>query len=356
MTVLFRPLGLNMTISPDTRGQIFPVKILDAAEGTAIVSVNGKIMNVKTEIPLTRHQIFIVVEEKPGDGSITWRILTEVSAGALGKIGASLRDSGTAVKPEIDLVHALRWSGVPLTESNLARAGHILELLGEPSPGNILAAAISTKLGINTLGLIQAIAVFASSLFYGKEVRNELNSKDQIVSGLRRCCEGLQRLIQFVREHPECTFGEALKECFPGYEELGKLLVGGQLFIQAQETAVGSVFYYIPLFLYLPIEGEAYLFPPQQGDKKQLRFLLLVKTERLGRIKINMKWGQGVLGLQTFVEKHETKELLDKYWTELAARLENKGFCVQWSGCQVDPSSVKPLLMRKTPRSFDLLI
>jgi len=35
MTVLFRPLGLNMTISPDTRGQIFPVKILDAAEGTA---------------------------------------------------------------------------------------------------------------------------------------------------------------------------------------------------------------------------------------------------------------------------------------------------------------------------------
>ena len=357
MTIVFRPLGLNMTVSPDARGQVFPVKILDAAQGTATVFVNGEIMKVRAEVPLARHQVFLVMEDKPGEGCTTWRILKELSVTeAVGKTGASIRGQGAAIKPEIELVHALRWSGVPLTESNFVRAGHILELLGEGTPGNILAAAISTKLGINSTGLIQAIAVFASSLFYGIEARNKLNSKDQIAFLLRQCCEGLQRLLQFVREHPECSFAEALKKCFPENEELGKLLVGGQLFTQAHETVAGSVFYYLPLFLYLPVEGEAYLFPSPQGNKKQLQFLLLVETERLGRMKIEIRWGSGVLGVQAFVEKQETKELFDRYWPELVARLEKGSFRVQWSGCWMDTSSPEPLLMRRTPRSFDLLI
>lgn len=355
MTVVFRPLDTNMTITPVTRGQIFAVKILDAAEGTAVVSVNGETMKVRSDIPLSRHQVIIVMEEKSGESTI-WRILKELSAAdAPGKTRVSLESWGASVKPEIDIIHALRWLGVPLTENNIIKAGNILRLLGDGTPGNVLAAVISTKLGIDSAGLIQAIALFTSSLFFSLDMHNKLNSKDQIAFRLRQCCEGLQRLFQFIREHPECSLTEALNKCFPGFEELGRQLIGGQFFAQAQEIFTGSVFYYLPLFLYLPVECEAYLFPSPQGEKTQLQLLLLVETERLGRLEIDMKWDAGVLELQTIVEKLETKELFDSYWPELAARLEKGRFQVQWAGCKVE-SRVKHLLMKRTPRSFDLFI
>jgi len=350
MSIVFRPLGSETNISAAARGQIFPVQILDAAEGTATVSVNSETLKVKTEVPLSRHQILLVQEEKSGDGGITWRILKDLSVkDTSGKIGLSTGD---------EIIRALRWLGAPLTENNLARAGHFLELLGKPTAANVLAAAISAKAGVGSADLIQAIAAFVSSLLFGSQMKGRLNDKNQISSYLRQCCEGLQRVLQFIREHPQCSLAEALHKCFPGNEELGRQLIGGQFFARLQELVTGGVFYYLPLFLQFPIEVEAYLSPSQQGGKKQLLVVLLLETESLGRVRMDLIWGvkRDVLEARAVVERQETKELFENCWPELAARLKKGGLQMQWAGCRVESLSLDAPLMKKAPRSFDLLI
>ena len=78
MTIGFNPLGLNVSVLQGIDEQIFPVKIIEAAGGVATVAVNGVIMRVKTAIPLTRDQVFLVRQEQRKDGTTAWRILREV--------------------------------------------------------------------------------------------------------------------------------------------------------------------------------------------------------------------------------------------------------------------------------------
>ena len=80
------------------------------------------------------------------------------------------------------------------------------------------------------------------------------------------------------------------------------------------------------------------------GDNEQVRLVLEVDSEVLGKVRINLNWWQGVLGVGTCVEKEETRKLIEKHWADLADRLEKGGLQVRWLGCMVNPAIAGQML------------
>ncbi len=229
MTIGFRPLGLNLNIIQGIDEQIFPVKILEAAGGVATVSVNGVIMRVKTAIPLTREQLFLVKQEQRKDGTTAWRILRELK-------GEDVESSSKLAKMLSDLLE------------------------------NIIPK-----------------------------------------------------------------------------QETGRQLLSAQP---------------LPLFLYLPVKTEVYLLSMAADDSEneQVRLVLEVDSEVIGKVRIDLNWRQGVLGVRSFVEKEETRKLIEKHWPDLADRLEKGGLQVRWLGCTVNPAIAGQLLNKSAIHSIDILI
>ena len=113
----------------------------------------------------------------------------------------------------------------------------------------------------------------------------------------------------------------------------------------------------LPLFLYLPVKAEVYLLSmgADDGDNEQVRLVLEVDSEVLGKVRINLNWWQGVLGVGTCVEKEETRKLIEKHWADLADRLEKGGLQVRWLGCMVNPA-IAGQMLKSSLRSIDILI
>jgi len=114
----------------------------------------------------------------------------------------------------------------------------------------------------------------------------------------------------------------------------------------------------LPLFLYLPVKAKVYLLSmaADDGHSEQFSLVLQVDSEVLGKVRIDLNWWQGVLRIGSCVEKEETRNLVEKYWPDLAERLEKGGLQVRWLGCVVNPAIAGQVLSKGSLRSIDILV
>lgn len=328
-----QPLTVNSVFPSGGGARPFLVRVLGVTGATAQVLVEGVTLEVRSEIPLARNQIFLVMQDLRDDGTITWRVLREIPASASQNPFSSL---------EQVLCTSLRQVGLPLTESNLQKVRQYQGLLGKFTATTALAAAFAIKLGLRSPTLIQALASFISCLLGRQDNINkkERNSKD-VAPRLKELCEGLKNLFCKIREHSGQPLESLVGECFPGKEELGKLLLAGQFFARAQENSPKGGFYYIPLFLLAAEgsfpEGVVFICPgPADGtDSGSCRVRLLLDTKNLGKVQINICCWERSLQVNALVEREETKLLFDRYWSELDASLQKRKLQLYWSGCRV---------------------
>lgn len=323
--------------------------------------VEGVTLEVRSEIPLARNQIFLVNQDLRGDGTITWRVLREIPVSSSQDYFSSL-GQGEAGFEEKALCSCLRQVGLPLTESNLQRARQCQGLLGKATAATTLAAAFAVKLGLGSPTLIQALASFLSCLL---EQQDEINKKEgsskDLAPRLKELCESLKNLFSSIREHSGQPLESVIKECFPGKEELGKLLLAGQLFAEARENSPQGVFYYIPLFLLAAEgsfpEGEIFICPgpADSTDSGGCRVQLLLDTENLGGVQINICCWERSLQVDALVEREETKLLFDCYWPELESILQKRNLQLYWLGCKVGELSRERFGL-KLHRPLDLFV
>lgn len=377
MLASLQPLSMNTAPLPRAGEGSFPVRILEVAGERALVLAGGRILEVRSEISLASGQEFLVTQEQRRDGTTAWRILKEIPPPG-GSTGYSMTGRFPGNPQNEDLCCALRRFGVPLTESNLQKAGQFLREMGNYSPAGTLAAAVSIKLGLESASFLQAMSSFFSCRLAGRDLTKKrakdsspgklssasgeefLSPTGAAVLGarLKEIYEAMSKLFGTLREHPgqnpEATV-------FPGREELGRILLAGQLFAQLRENGMDGAFYFIPLFLVtggdLFSNGELLIYPcpPESGGSGSCRVLLLLETEKLGKMQIDITCREKFLWMEAVVEKEETKLLFDRYWQELALILQQRNYQVHWSGCRVGVLSREKSGMGPC-HSLDLLV
>lgn len=376
--VRMMPLRLNAVLLPPAGEGPFAVKVLEVAGERAVVWAGERIIEVRSEIPLAAGEEFLVTPERRGDGTVAWRVVGEIAdAGSKGP--RHLPGGGLQESLHGDLWrYAFREFGIPLSEDNLQKGRQLLQKLGTDTPAAVLAAAVCLKSGLESEGLLEFMFSFFSRLLSARDQVNKRSTKVVFPGGsapfseedllspdgisllsdrLREVSEVIIRLSGALREESGQDPGAPLN---PRWDDLIKLILAGQVFARLRAFGSDGAFYYIPLFLVagddLFSNGELLIYPcSEERDADCCRVLLLLETEKLGKMQIDVFWRKGELTVGAVVEREGTKLFFDRYWPELAFVLQQKNYRVHWSGCRVG------VLSREKPaagsyRSLDLLV
>ncbi len=368
--------GMNAVFSPG--GGPFAVKVLEVAGDRAVVWAGERIIEVRSEIPLAAGEEFLVEAERRGDGTVAWRVVGEIARTG-SKDPRNLPGENLQRSPQGEpLRYAFLEFGVPLSEVNFQKARQLLQKLGADTPAAALAAAAYLQSGLESEDLLEFMFSFFSRLLSAGDQVNEGSTKELFPGGiapfseqdlfsrngatllrarLQEIAEAIIRLSGAFREDHGRDPGTPVTPC---WDDLTKLLLAGQVFARLRASGRDGVFYYIPLFLVasgvLFSDGELLVCPcAEERDAECCRVLLLLETEKLGKMQIDVFFREGNLTVGAVVEREGTKLLFDRYWPELACVLQQKNYRVHWSGCRVGVlSREKPAAEPYCP--LDLLV
>ncbi|MDH7576789.1 MAG: hypothetical protein QHH75_02980 [Bacillota bacterium] len=332
---------------------LFSIKILKVKGETVIASARGSLWEVRTQTPLVPGQVFLVKQEDK-ENQITWRILQEIRDPAM--------SSPPEVKPEqlefrqeaqnYAILSVLHNAGLPVSEKSFFLIQQLLLKLGDFSRVNLLIAATLVRLAL----FPQPFLLQSLASFFEKAVsQNRLepwqgileqdtgeNTRRFFSFRLATAVDQLQDLLSKILQNSRKPF-ENSQQCVSLKLEgnLGKQLLGGQIFAWAQEHSENQApFFYLPFFILdqdvLP-KSEILIYPSLRGAtaSPECCFLLSLETSCLGWIQVELTFQNSILRARALVEQKEAKALFDELWPQLAASLRNLNFCFYWLGCTV---------------------
>ena len=334
MTAGLAGISLNTILQQPLPGRFF-LTVLAVEEDTAVISVNGKAMEVHSEIPLQPGQTLLVSQEQGAGGEIRLRPVGD---------GTAPETAGRQLAPEadrqIDLLTALRLADLPVTADDISKMTALLKTLGgDLSLPNLLAAAAFSESGLSSDQVLGALASFLNGLL-AAQPQNHLQDEDgdntaqalkQAVSArLQELVETLQRLASQPEDGQKLD--TVLQALVAKNGEPGRQAVGGQVYTVAQTDQDGHNFFYLSLYTILNNYGlhncELYIYPPAgqpNGENEQgaWLFTLTLETETLGWMQFNLACQNRQVAVQAMVEQPETKLVLDDNWLLLDAGLSS---------------------------------
>jgi hypothetical protein len=327
----------------------FLLTVLAVKDDTAVIAVNGRALEVHSEIPLQPGQTLLVSQEQGAGGEIRLRPVGD---------GTAPETAGRQVVPgaerRIDLPAALRLADLPVTAEVTNKMGALLKTLGDDlSLPNLLAAAAFSKSGLASDQVLRAVASFLNSLPAqpqdGAQDEADANGtgsalKQAVLARTQELMELLQRLVS----QPES--GQKLETVIQALVaksgESGRQAVGGQVYTWTQADQDGHSYFYLPLHTILNNYGlrncELYLYPPagQQNDGNEQQtwlFTLTLETETLGWMQFKLAYQNRQVAIQAVVEQPGTKLALDGNWPLLAAGLSSLSLNLASQRCDLGP-------------------
>ena len=275
----------------------FLLTVLDARGDTAVILVNGKPLQVHSEIPLRAGQTLFVSQEQGANGEIRLRLIGDrVATETTGGLPA------TQPEPGMTLLTALRLVELPVTAENTNKIAALLKTLGGLSLPNLLASAALLETGLSSNQVLDALVSYLNNMLtqqQEQEPQSETVASNDtgktptqaIAARLLGLAETLQELAG--QSASKQTLGAVLDALAAKSGEIGKQALGGQVFTWTQTTQNTTTqnghCLYLPLDIILKNPNlrncELYVYPPpdsESQDKDSQRpwtFTLTLETE-----------------------------------------------------------------------------
>jgi hypothetical protein len=324
-------ITLNAILQQPLPGR-FLLTVLAVKDNMAVIVVNGRALEVHSEIPLQPGQTLLVSQEQGAGGEIRLR---PIGDGALPEIAG--RQAVPKAERQIDLLTALRLADLPVTADAASKIATLLKTLGgDLSLPNLLAAAAFLKSGLASDQALRAVASFLNNLL--AQPQDEADAGNGTGPALKQAVlarmQGLVEALQELASQPEGNqkLNAVLQALVAKSGESGRQAVGGQVYAWTQADQDGHNYFYLPLHAILNNYGlrncELYIRPPagqQKGGNEQAAWLftLTLETETLGWMQFKLACQNRQVNVQAVVEQPATKLALDDNWPLLAAGLSS---------------------------------
>jgi hypothetical protein len=322
------------TILQQTLPSRFLLTVLKVEGDAAVIQVNGKALEVQSEIPLHPGQTLFVSQEQGAGGEIRLRLIRDVSA---------METAGEQAVPqagkEMDLLTALRLAELPVTAENTNKIAALLKTLGGLSLPNLLAAAAFLETGLSSSQMLEAVASFLNSLLsqQQEETQNETVDRNDVGQALKQAVltrmQGLAEALRLPgqpegRQNLDAALGALVAKS----GESGRQALGGQVYTWTQTDQDGHNYLYLPLHTILSDYGlrncELHVYPPpgepkNEDDQGSWTFTLTLETEALGWMQFKLACQNRQVAVQALVEQPGTKLALEDNWPLLATGLDS---------------------------------
>lgn len=313
----------------------FLLTVLAVKDDTAVIAVNGRALEVHSEIPLQPGQTLLVSQEQGVGGEIRLRSIGDGTAPQ-----PAGRPVAAGAARQIDLPTALRLADLPVTAEVSNKMAALLKTLGDDlSLPNLLAAVAFSNSGLASDQVLRAIASFLNSLPAqpqdGAPDEADANSTGSALKqAVLARAQGLVEMLQRLADQPEGSqkLQTVLQAFVAKNGESGRQAVGGQIYTWTQTDQDGHSYFYLPLHTILNNYGlrncELYIYPPagQQNDgngQQTWLFNLTLETETLGWMQFKLAYQNRQVTIQAVVEQPGAKLALDDNWQLLAAGLSS---------------------------------
>lgn len=336
-------------VGSSTQEDLLHIRVLQVAGNKAIVSVQGLLQEVRTDVELRPGQAFYVRQEQ-GKGEVLWRIVKEVEGLEFLSPASVLQNLGITESPEnLAILAALHDAGLALSKENFFLVKRYLAQLGSFNSVNLLVSLTLARLGAGFQPfLLKALLEFFQKKFSEKLPPDKAISQESLlerfVVQLQSSTERLRNILLALYHYLSGKSGESgesevLSRVFrEGFLSRDLELLGGQIFAWAYCQEQEELFYFIPFFVFAEHgsghRGEVYLYPPRKGKEKDYwKLVLVLETGNLGWIQVELVMRGSLIEGKVVVEEEETRSLFEEHLPELLQSFQGTGIQFNWLGC-----------------------